>query len=157
MTKTAFNIDRDNLEISSKRIYSASPAQLFAAYTDPIQVAKWWVPSTYSIIVERLDVRLGGSWRFIETEPNGTTYAWSGIYQELEPPNKLVTTFVFEPTPGHVHIGTVLFSQLANGETELFETLKFLNTEDLEYIVGMGMEVRRTESLDRLEAMIESL
>jgi len=59
-----------------------------------------------------MDVRPGGTWRFVQREPDGTELAFFGEYREVSPPERLVNTFEFEPMPGHVIVDTATFEDL---------------------------------------------
>jgi len=151
-----FTVDIDNLEITVDRVINSSAANVFKDYTDPALIPKWWGEESVKTSVELQNLDEGGSWRFIQTEPNGTTYAWSGIYQEIIQSSKIVSTFVFEPSPGHPYIGTALFTDLPNGTTSLVEKIKFLNVEDLHGMLSMDMEQKTAERLDRFASVAEN-
>ena len=144
-----FSINQDLLEVVTERIFNSDAAKLFKDYTDPALIPKWWGEESLKTTVELQNLHEGGSWRFIQTQPDNTSYAWSGIYQEILQSRKIVSTFVLEPQPGHVYIGTALFKELPNGTTQLIEKIKFLNIEDLNQMVSMDMAQKTAERLDR--------
>ncbi len=150
-----FTVNPETLEVITERVISSTAQKLFDNYTDPALVPQWWGEQSLKTTVELQNFQVGGSWRFIQTEPDNTSYAWSGIYQEVDPPHKLVSTFVLEPQPGHVYIGTALFDELPDGTTRLTEKIKFLNPEDLNQMVGLGMEQKTAERLDRFALIAE--
>ncbi|MDB5167118.1 MAG: ATPase [Candidatus Saccharibacteria bacterium] len=151
-----FIVSPDILEVVTERTINSSAAKLFKDYTDPLLIPRWWGEESVQTAVEVQNLQEGGSWRYIQTEPNNTSYAWSGIYQEFTKPSKIVSTFVLEPQPGHVYIGTALFNELPNGMTQLVEKLKFLNVEDLNQMISMGMEQKTAERMDRLAFVVEN-
>ncbi|MDB5162100.1 MAG: ATPase [Candidatus Saccharibacteria bacterium] len=151
-----FTVNLDTLEVVMKRNIKSNAAKLFKDYTDPLLIPEWWGDVSLKTTVQLQNVQEGGSWRFVQIEPNDTTYAWSGIYQELTRPSKIVSTFVFEPQPGHVYIGTALFTEQPNGMTQLVEKIKFLNVDDLNGMLNMGMEQKTAERLDRFAQVVEN-
>jgi uncharacterized protein YndB with AHSA1/START domain len=151
-----FTVSPDTLEVVIERNIHSSAAKLFKDYTDPLLIPKWWGEESLQTTVELQNLQQGGSWRFMQTEPNHTSYAWSGIYQEFIKPSKIVSTFVLEPQPGHVYIGTALFNELPDGMTQLVEKIKFLNIEDLNKMVDMDMEHKTAERLDRFALAVEN-
>jgi len=151
-----FTINPEALEVVTERTINSSAAKLFKDYTDPLLIPKWWSEDSLKTTVELQNLQEGGSWRFMQTEPNNTSYAWSGIYQEFTQPSKIVSTFVLEPQPGHVYIGTALFNELPNGTTHLTEKIKFLNINDLNQMVSMDMEHKSAERLDRFALVVEN-
>jgi len=155
MTEENFTINRETLEVITQGLYRATPDALYQAYTDKEQIPRWWGPDTIAVEVDQLDTRVGGSWRFIYSVPGQEPVAWSGIYQELDPPRKLVSTFVFEPNPGHVHIGTVLFEDRHDGTTKVTEILKFMHISDLDEVVASNIAEGQTERQARLAKLTE--
>jgi uncharacterized protein YndB with AHSA1/START domain len=155
MGKTVFTIDKDNLEVHAERVYKATPEQLYDAYTDPEKIAQWWGPAKYKMIVDKMDVRVGGVWRFLHEEADGTQYAFNGVYKELDRPNKIVDSFEFEGMPGHVLIETATFEPQPDGTTKLTATSRYENLEDLEGMVATGMEGGLTEGQERLARLVE--
>jgi len=151
-----FSINPDLLEVVTERIINVSAAKLFKDYTDPLLIPKWWGEASLQTSVELQNLHEGGSWRFIQTLPDNTSFAWSGIYQEIIQSRKIVSTFVLEPQPGHVYIGTALFNELPDGTTQLVEKIKFLNVEDLNQMVSMDMETKTAERLDRFALIAEA-
>jgi len=151
-----FTVSPDTLEVVAERTINTSAAKLFKDYTDPLLIPKWWGEDSLKTTVELQNVQEGGSWRFMQTESNNTSYAWSGIYQEIIQSQKIVSTFVLEPQPGHVYIGTALFNELPNGTTHLVERIKFLNIDDLSQMVEMDMQQKTAARLDRLASVVEN-
>jgi uncharacterized protein YndB with AHSA1/START domain len=156
MSDSEFIVDKENLEVRLSRIYKATPERLFEAYTDPEQIPKWWGPAKYKTTVDKMDVRVGGTWRFIHTGEDGTEYAFNGEYQEIDPPRKVVSTFEFEPVAGHILIETATFEAQPDGTTKLSTVSKYANLEDLEGMVNSGMESGAVESQERLAALVEN-
>jgi uncharacterized protein YndB with AHSA1/START domain len=78
------------LEIQVERIFDAPRAHVFSVWTDPQLIPEWWGDGT---IVEEMDVRAGGRWRF------RTAYGLvEGEFREVEPPERLVQTMRFATT-----------------------------------------------------------
>jgi len=156
MLKNTFTVNPITFEVVTERVINASAAKLFEVYTDPLLIPKWWGDPALVTTVERFNLNEGGSWRFIQTEPNGTIIAWDGIYQEIVAPSKIVSTFVLEPQPGHVYIGTALFTPLSDKTTKYTETIKFLNLEDMNQLVNMDVQNKSATRVDRLARLVEN-
>jgi uncharacterized protein YndB with AHSA1/START domain len=84
-----------NLEMS--RVLPASPAVVFAAFSDPTQLAEWWGPKGFAI--PRLDFRPrpGAVYRITMQPPEGERFDLTGAFREVDPPARLCFTFVWEP------------------------------------------------------------
>lgn len=142
-------------EITMSRIFDAPREQLFKAYTDPKAIPAWWGPRYLTTTVEAMDVRPGGRWRYLQRDKEGNQYAFNGVYREVQPPERIVSTFEFEGAPGHIVIDTALFEDLG-GRTRLTVTSLFDNAEDLAAMMSEGMEAGAVESWERLQEVLDS-
>jgi uncharacterized protein YndB with AHSA1/START domain len=141
-------------EFVMSRVFDAPRELVFKAYTDPEQVPHWWGPRNVTTIVDKMDVKPGGEWRYIHRDADGTEYGFRGEYREVVPPERLVSTFEFEPMPGHVMVDTAVFEDL-DGKTRLTVTSLFLGgKEDLDGMIATGMEAGAIESWDRLAELL---
>jgi uncharacterized protein YndB with AHSA1/START domain len=142
-------------EIRMSRVFEATPAQIYKIFTDPNSIPKWWGPAYLTTRVDVMDVKPGGKWRFIQSTPDGKEFAFSGKYIEIVPNVRTVSTFEFEPMPGHVIIETVTFEEF-NGKTRVTTLSLFQNSEDMEGMLQSGMESGASESWDRLESLLSN-
>lgn len=154
MKKNNLSIEREKLAFTMSRIFDAPRELVWEIVIDPNQVPKWWGPGYATTIVDRMDVRIGGSWRFIQKEPEGNEYAFSGVYREVTPPERLVYTFEFEPMAGHAATETITFRELPDHKTEMTSETAFNSLEDLEGMLQTGMEGGAEDSWDRLEELL---
>lgn len=74
------------------RMLSAPPAQVFELWTNPDHVSRWWGPTGFSISIEEMDVRPGGTWRFTMHGPDGGDYPNTIVYDTIQAPDRLVFT-----------------------------------------------------------------
>ena len=140
-------------EIVMTRTFDAPRDLVFRAHTDPEMVAQWWGQRGSTTIVDKLDLRPGGAWRFVQRAPDGTEYAFRGEYREIVPPERLVYTFEFEGMPGHVLVETLTFEE-EDGKTKMTDHSLFDSVEDRDGMLQSGMEAGAAESLDRLEELL---
>jgi uncharacterized protein YndB with AHSA1/START domain len=151
---TTFSTPSDR-EIVMTRVFDAPRELVFKAYTDPQAIEQWWGPRAYTTIVDKLDVRPGGKWRFINRNSEGVEFAFNGEYREVVPPERLVCTFEFEGMPGHVMIATAIFDDL-DGKTMLTSTSLFSSVEDRDGMLESGMESGARDSWDRLAEYLQT-
>src|SRR5437868_6821662 len=119
MPKTKFTVDRQNLQVVITREFDAPRELVWKTMTDPKLVPKWWGPAKYETVVDKMDVKVGGQWRFVQKD-NGQEYAFSGQYKQIDPPHILSDTFNFEPIgPGHELVETAVLEDLGNGRTKV--------------------------------------
>ncbi len=89
--------------------------------TDPKLLPQWWGPRYLSTLVDMMDMRPGGQWRFINRDTQGNEYAFHGVYHEILAPERIIDTFEFEglPETGHVSLETLTLEELPGGRTRL--------------------------------------
>lgn len=140
MTKTEFRAEPGRQDMVVTRVYDAPRELVFQAFTDPKAVPEWWGPSYLTTTVEKMEVREGGIWRFIQHDADGNEYAFHGVYHASLAPERLIYTFEFEGTPGHVLLQTVTFEELPGGKTKLTELAVFQTQEDRDGMLQAGAE-----------------
>ena len=82
-------------EIVNEIRIGASPERVFQALTDPLQVVQWWGQTgIYRCTKFEVDLRVGGAWRSIGVDGNGSAFEITGQYLEVDPPRLLSSTWV---------------------------------------------------------------
>jgi uncharacterized protein YndB with AHSA1/START domain len=153
-TKNALSISfPSDTEILMTRDFPAPRDLVFQAFTDPKQIPMWWGMRKQKTVVDKMEVRPGGAWRYVCTEPDGSQYAFRGEYREVVPTSKLVYTFEFEPFPGHISLETVTFEE-KDGITRMTNRTRFDSKADRDGMVESGMEGGANETMDRLEELL---
>ena len=140
-------------EIHVERMFEAPRDRVFAAFTDPKLIPEWWGPTT---VVDQMDVRPGGSWRFVFHNADGSESAFRGTYREVTPPERIVQTFEWEGMPGHVHVETATFEDLGE-RTKFTTTLLFDTTEERDGLLAHGGEAGMNETYARLDGLLARL
>lgn len=143
-------------DIVMTREFNAPRQLVFRALTDPTLVAKWWGPNDVTTVVDTMDVRMGGIWRYVQRSADGSEYGFRGVYHEITPPERLVYTFEWEGMPGHILLETITLTE-KDGKTLLTDALVFQSVDDRDGMVQSGMEQGASDSWDRLEALISTL
>jgi uncharacterized protein YndB with AHSA1/START domain len=156
MGKDNLVIEREQLAFSMSRTFDAPLELVWRVTTDPQLISKWWGFRTSQTIVDRMEFRVGGAWRYIEIDADGNEHAFQGVYREIQPPERLVYTFEYEPFPDHVSTDTITLQELPEGKTLMTSRTTFDTLEDLEAMIQSGMEVGATETWDRLEELLEA-
>ncbi len=156
MAKTEYVIEPGKQEITITRSFDAPRELVFKAFTDPKLVAQWFGPRQYSTTVDKMDVRPGGLWRFVQRDENGNEFAFHGVHHDVVAPERIVATFEFEGVPGHVLLQTVTFEPLGE-KTTLVEHLVYQSVADRDGMVASGMQEGSDESMDRLAEILAEL
>jgi len=101
--------------LTIKRRLKAPPAKVYAAWTDPQQIAEWMGPEGMRAILSEADPRVGGRYRFIMRGADGENHDVSGTYREVVPGEKLVFTWAWRSTPERESLVTILIKPDGGG------------------------------------------
>jgi uncharacterized protein YndB with AHSA1/START domain len=153
MTKLDMVAAPGKQEIIITRTFDAPRVLVFKAFTDRELIPKWWGPARLTTVIDRMDVRPGGLWRFVQRDDDGNEFAFHGVYHDVLAPERLVYTFEWEGLPGHALLETVIFEE-HGGKTTVTDTSVFQTVEDRDGMVANGMEGGAAESMDRLAALL---
>ena len=156
MSKLNLIAEPGSYEIITTRDFNAPRALVFRALCDPELIPKWWGPSQYTTIVDKMEVKQGGIWRYVQRDNKGNQWAFYGVYHAISAPERMVYTFEFEGMPGHVLMETVTFEE-HDGKTRLIDSSVFQSVADRDGMLQSGMEGGAAESWDRLEAILKTM
>ncbi len=140
-------------EVVTERVFDAPRDRVYAAFTDPELIPQWWGLRSTTTVVDKLDARPGGAWRFVERNSDGSENGFRGTFREVTPPESLVYTFEWEGMPGHVVVDTVRFEDL-DGRTKVTNTSLFHTTEERDGMLESGMEKGLNESYEQLDELL---
>jgi uncharacterized protein YndB with AHSA1/START domain len=133
--------------------FSAPRDMIFKIFTEPMIIPQWWGPRNLTTTVDKQELTTGGSWRFVQRDSEGNVYGFHGVYHEIDPDNRMVYTFEYEGTPGHVILETVTFEDY-DGGTRVTERAVFQSVEDRDEMVQAGMEIGTRESYERINELL---
>ena len=156
MNKTQITAEPGIPQIVISREFDAPRGLVFRAYTDPELLVQWLGPRDLALTVERYDTRDGGKWRYINTDAQGNTYGFHGVFHGDPSPDAIVQTFEFEGAPGHVKLDTTTLEQ-RGGKTLVRTVSAFPSVEDRDAMIASGMERGVRDSADRLEELLGKL
>lgn len=139
-------------EVRLTRVFDAPRAMVYDALTNPALLKRWFGPHGFSLPVCEVDLRVGGSWRYVLEGPDGKTMGMGGKYLALTPPDGLVHTEAFDDFPGEARVTTVLTEE--NGKTTLVVTSLAASKEIRDAVVASGMEHGAAETYDRLAELL---
>jgi uncharacterized protein YndB with AHSA1/START domain len=140
------------------REFDAPRELVFQAFTDPELVPQWWGPRRLSTLVDKMDAKAGGQWRFLNRDPQGNEYAFHGVYHEVRAPERIIDTFEFEglPEAGHVCLETLTLEALPGGRTRLTTQSVFQSVADRDGMLQSGMEEGLNDSYERLAELLKA-
>jgi uncharacterized protein YndB with AHSA1/START domain len=140
-------------EIRIERVFDAPRDKVFATFTNPDLIPEWWGPRETTTVVDEMDVRTGGRWRFVNRTSDGGETAFRGAYREVTPPERIVQTFEWEPMAGHVSVETATFDDLGD-RTKVTTVSLFHTTEERDGFLASGMERGLNETYERLDELL---
>lgn len=152
--ETTFTTPSDR-EIEMTRLFDAPRELVFDAFTNPEHVPHWFGPRGWSLPLCEIDLRPGGSWRYVLRGPNGEEMGMSGEYKEITPPERVVTTESFDDYPGD-SLNTLLLTE-EDGKTRYTVTVLYPSKETRDAVLASGMSEGAAETLERLAEHLESL
>ena len=138
--------------IRIERIFNAPRDRVWNALTDPALVPEWWGRGN-KLVIERMEVKRGGHWRFVEHGPEGS-HGFEGRYREVTPKERVVQTFEWDGMPGYVAVDTAVFQDLGDGRTKVVNTSLFFTTEERDGMLQSGMEQGLNQSYAALDKLL---
>jgi uncharacterized protein YndB with AHSA1/START domain len=138
------------------RLIAAPRTRVWTAWTDPIQLAKWWGPKGFTNPRCEIDARPGGTLHIDMRGPDGTVYPMSGVVRELVPLERLVFTSGALDEAGEAMFevtNTLTFADEAGGTRMNLEVVVTAIHDPKAANHLPGMEQGWSQSLDRLEAL----
>ncbi len=156
MNETQLLAEPGKLETTVVRTLEAPRDFVFKVINDPKLVLDWWGPKSLTTTVDEMDVRPGGSWRFVQRDGAGQTYAFRGVYHSVREPELIISTFEWEGMPGHVLLHTVRLEEL-DGLTKMTEQSVFQSVVDRDGMLKMGMKDGARETTERLNKLLKQL
>jgi uncharacterized protein YndB with AHSA1/START domain len=146
-------VQPDELTLRMKRIVRAPASAVFRACTEPEELAKWWGPRGFTTPIIELDLRVGGCYRFAMQPPEGDLFHLTGEFREVDPPSRLVYTFVWEPPdPDDRETVVTLAFHKVDGSTKVDFTQGVFATEARRALHEQGW----TESFERLQELLSA-
>lgn len=140
-------------EILITRTFEAPRALVWEAMTTPRHLLRWWGPDWCPLVACEIDLRPGGAWRYRSRMADGNELAWHGVYREIEPPVRLVSTEVFEGFPDAESVNTVTLDEV-DGVTTLRTLVRHSSREHRDGHVQSGMEGGMQVTFDRLDDLL---
>ena len=142
---------RPGLTLAASRVVPGAPSVVFALFTDPLALAKWWGPQGFSIPSLVFDARAGHTYRIEMQPPEGDAFYLAGEFRAVDTPSRLTFTFRWEdPDPDDVETVADLTFTDRDGSTEVSLTQGPFKTEERLALHRGGWG----DSFDKLEPLL---
>jgi uncharacterized protein YndB with AHSA1/START domain len=143
-------------QILITREFDAPKHLVYRAWTTPELVKRWWHANRGQATVAEIDLRVGGTWRYVMVTDDGFEAAFHGEYREIVPDERIVSTEVFEGMPDAEALNTLTLSEV-DGRTTLTILVQHASKEHRDAHIDSGMEAGLQDALDLLEQVAVSL
>jgi uncharacterized protein YndB with AHSA1/START domain len=143
-------------QILITREFDAPKDLVYKAYTTPELIKRWWSGDRGEVTSADVDLRAGGSWRYVMTANGGLEVAFHGTFREIVPNERIVCTEVYEDVPDAEAVDTATFTE-ADGRTTLSILVQHQNKANRDFHINSGMEGGMNEAFDHLEHVAQSL
>jgi uncharacterized protein YndB with AHSA1/START domain len=139
--ETAIKAEAGSRTIVLTRTIDAPRTRVFEAWTQPEHVTRWWDPAGAPLAECAIDLRPGGTFRFVN-DPPSRQERFTGVYRELLAPERIV----FESNGA---IGTIVFNAVG-AKTQLVVTIECASEMERDQYLRMGIAVGTARSLENL-------
>jgi uncharacterized protein YndB with AHSA1/START domain len=161
LTFAALRIDTTG---SYERTFNAAPDRLWHVWSDSDLIKKWWGPKDYSAPIVRNDARVGGTYLWSMRSPKGEMSWTTGVYKEILPNSRIVSTMSFAdsggraipgskaPVPGHWPdqiLVTTEFTE-SHGKTTVRVT-----EVGVPLIVAIVARIAWSQQFDKIETLLQ--
>ncbi|MGF6571773.1 uncharacterized protein YndB with AHSA1/START domain [Paraburkholderia sp. GAS333] len=131
------------------RYLKASPAKVYAAWTRPELMTRWWGPDAGPVLSAEADPRVGGNFRVVFQTLDGETHDCRGEYQQVEADRKLVFTWEWVTLPERRSLVTIQLRPIDTGTEMTFTHAQFFDEAARD-----GHRVGWSGAFEKLEAFV---
>jgi uncharacterized protein YndB with AHSA1/START domain len=147
-------------ELVLTRLINAPRVKVYRAWTDPELLKQWFAPKPYTTPIVEIDVRPGGSAYFVMRGPDGKDLPNRGVYLEVVPNEKLVSTdaYVKAWEPSEKPFMTLILTfEDEGGKTRYTARVRHWTVADREAHEKMGFHEGWGLCTDQLEALVAKI
>ena len=143
------------------REFAAPKHLVYRAWTTPELIKRWWSGDRGEVTSVEVDLRVGGTWRYVMvvrcgSEFDGSEVGFHGEFREIVPDERIVSTEVYEGMPEGEAVNTLTLTE-KDGRTTLTVLVQHTSQEHRDAHINSGMEAGMQEALDHLEQVAVSL
>lgn len=145
-------------EIAMTRVFDAPRRLVYEAYTKPELLKRWLgVHNGWTLAVCEIDLKVGGTYRYVWRHPDGMEMGMRGVYQELIPSERVVATEKFDqPWYEGEAVGTVTFDE-QDGKTTLTMTIRYASKDIRDAVLQSPMEQGVAAGFNKLAELLPTL
>lgn len=156
-----FTLNKETKTVHVKREFAADVNLVWAAWTQPELLDKWWAPKPYQAKTKSMDFTEGGTWFYAMVGPEGDTHNCRLDYETINPKQKYAGLDAFCDENGTINTDfprshwTNSFTE--NGDTTTVNIqIQYQSVEDMEKIMSLGFKEGFTMAMENLDQFIEA-
>ena len=147
----------DDASVVIRRDFGATPDTVWRAMTEPEHLRRWLGDANFPLTTCEMDVRVGGSYRWVFSQPGGTaTMGVRGTYEEVERPHRTVSIEQFDDFPGPSR-NTLVLDPREDGRTAMTMTVRYRDREMRDGWVASGMTDGLRAGYERLDTVLAEI
>lgn len=143
-------------QILITREFNAPKHLVYRAWTTPELIKRWWAGDMGEVKSIEVDLRVGGTWRYVMVANGDFEVGFHGEYREITENERIVSTEVYEGAPDGEAVNTLTLTE-QGGRTTLSVLVQHSCKEHRDAHVDSGMEVGMQTSMNHLEEVALSL
>ena len=151
-----FSVDKETSTVTVKREFAASRSDVWAAWTRPELLDKWWAPRPWKARTKSMDFKVGGSWMYAMVGPEGEEHWSKANYTSITPESNFKYSDAFCDSEGNPNKEfpssdwNLDFTETGENTTVNI-SIKHENLSDLEAIIEMGFKEGFTSAMEGLD------
>jgi uncharacterized protein YndB with AHSA1/START domain len=143
-------------QILITREFDAPRHLVYEAWTTPELVKRWFGGNHGEVTSAEIDLRVGGTWRYVMGGGDGPEFGFHGEYRELVPNERIVSTEVYEGAPDAEAVNTLTLTE-HDGRTTMTVLIHHQSRANRDAVLEAGMETGMNAALDKLDEVARSL
>ena len=147
--------ETDHLTMTLTRRFDATPAQVWAAWTDPTILPRWFGPEGIACTTREIDLRQGGQWRF-DMAGFGQVWANRHRYTLMRPFERIEFIMDSDDDASPQHIVTVTLTPEDAG-TRLTQVIRFPDAATRDNAISFGAQALGETTLNKLAAQLANV
>lgn len=142
-------------EIMMSRVFDAPRQLVFEAYTRP-EILKRWAggPPGWNMVECEVDLRVGGAWRWLIEGPDGQKMGLGGVYLDVVPPERLVSTETYDDPWYEGDATSMIVLTEKDGRTTLTMTVRYASRAVRDAVLQTPMAHGVAAGLDKLAELL---
>jgi uncharacterized protein YndB with AHSA1/START domain len=138
------------------REFAAPRHLVYQAWTQPEHIRRWWHAKRGEVTLVEVDLRVGGKWRYVMLAHGEFEVGFHGVFREIVPNERIVSTEVYEGMPDGEAVNTITLTEV-NGRTTLTILVQHSCREHRDAHINSGMEAGMQDAMDLMEQVAVTL